>query len=169
MVYKNTWKTYLFVALFTGALYGFLMGLVYMSVVRGLLMGILFGSLFTVAIAVINHFTEKKFVQKRAEISSQRRIICDGAATHNGNGGWMFLTEFGLEFYPHKLNFSTNRLIIPLGSITGLSVKSNRVEISTTGGVFSIVVVKATDWLLHIQSAISMMSVAGQNQIPPQE
>ena len=113
MTFKNGAKEYLL----TGVLFGIPMCLLFsiytLNIIIGLILGILSGLLFTFLIFLFSKFMENKFAKIRLEISKDRKVICDGAATMHGNGGWLFLTELGLEFYPHKINMSTKEIKIP--------------------------------------------------------
>ena len=98
MVYRNGWKEFFITAIGFGApmslffiiQYGFALGLA-----GGVLAGLLFGG----AMTLVTRGTEKKFAGIRAEISADRPIICEGGATWQGIGGWMFFTREGLEFF----------------------------------------------------------------------
>ena len=99
---------------------------------------------------------EKKFDKKREEIAKERKIICDGGATIQGNGGWMFLTENGIEFYPHKINFSTKEIKIPMNMITGVKTHKNQIVLSTVDqSTVSIVVSHNKEWKQQIETTLN--------------
>ena len=116
MIYKNGIKEIIFIALFmgliAGPLYGIFMGMVFQNMEMALQLGLGFAIAisipFAILMIIINAVVEKKVVYLREELSKQRKIICEGPANHKQNniaiGGWMFLTEDALEFYPHKMN-----------------------------------------------------------------
>ena len=108
MTYKNGIREYLLLAVCYGVPMGIIFGLWQKSVLVGIISGAMCGILYGVIMFLFVKSQEKKFDKMREQIASERKIICDGGATLHGNGGWLFLTEEGLEFYPHKINFSTN-------------------------------------------------------------
>ena len=154
MVYRNGWKEFFITAIGFGApmslffiiQYGFALGLA-----GGVLAGLLFGG----AMTLVTRGTEKKFAKLRTEIVSDRRVICDGGATWQGLGGWMFLTEAGLEFYPHKLNHSSQNFAIPTEELVSVTVKRNIVSVTLrNGGEVAVVVSHAKEWQAQIQAVI---------------
>ena len=154
MVYRNGWKEFFITAIGFGApmslffiiQYGFALGLF-----GGVLAGILFGG----AMTLVTRGTEKKFAKMRAEIAADRRVICDGGATWQGLGGWMFLTEAGLEFYPHKFNHGKQNFAIPTEELVSVTVKRNIVSVALqNGGEVAVVVSHAKEWEAQIQAVI---------------
>lgn len=154
MVYRNGWKEFfntaigfgLPMSLFFIIKYGFALGLA-----GGVLSGLLFGAVMTIIVRV----TEKKFAKMRAEIAADRRVICDGGATWQGLGGWMFLTEAGLEFYPHKFNHGKQNFAIPTEELVSVRVKRNIVTVAlTNGSEVSAVVSHAKEWEAQIKAVI---------------
>ena len=154
MVYRNGWKEFFITAIGFGApmslffiiQYGFALGLA-----GGVLAGLLFGG----AMTLVTRSTEKRFAKLRTEIVSDRRVICDGGATWQGLGGWMFLTEAGLEFYPHKLNHSSQNFAIPTEELVSVTVKRNMVSVTLqNGGEVAVVVSHAKEWQAQIQAVI---------------
>ena len=107
MVYRNGWKEFFITAISFGIPMS-LFFIIQYGITLGLAGGILAGVLFGGAMTLVTRGTEKKFAKMRAEIAADRRVICDGGATWQGLGGWMFLTAAGLEFYPiYVLDLST--------------------------------------------------------------
>jgi len=43
----------------------------------------------------------------------------------------MFFTEYGLEFYPHKINISQKNLMIPINSIKSVKTNKNQIIVET--------------------------------------
>ena len=155
MVYRNGWKEFFITAIGFGApmslffiiQYGFALGLA-----GGVLAGLLFGG----AMTLITRGTEKKFAKLRTEIVSDRRVICDGGATWQGLGGWMFLTEAGLEFYPHKLNHARKDFAIPLSQLAEVRLNRNLLVIvlkDSTG--LEVVVSKNKEWKKQIDAILA--------------
>ena len=96
MTYKNGIKEYALTGVMFGVPMGILFGLRQLSLLLGVITGFLCGFLFAFLIFLFVKYQEKKFDKKRTEIAKERKIICDGGATINGNGGWMFFTENGI-------------------------------------------------------------------------
>ena len=152
MIYKNGWKEYLTAALVYGGIMGLLLGLITLSLSRGLLIGVFSGGVFTLLIFLFCKYQENKFKGKRIEIAQERKIICDGGATLQGNGGWLFFTEAGIEFYPHKINFSRSEMILPLPAIKNVSTKKNQLVIETSENqTVTILVSHTKEWKQQIE------------------
>lgn len=155
MTYKNGAKEYAITFLVFGGIMGLVVGLSHASVLSGIVGGGIAGGLFTLLMMAFIKALEKKFDAMRREIAGERPLYCDGGATIAGNGGWLFFTGNGLEFYPHKANLSTAKVLIPLGTIASVSTKGNKLMVSTTTGVtYAIVVSKAALWAQNIQEKL---------------
>ena len=79
------------------------------------------------------------------------KIYTDGATSGNGKvnaiGGWLFLSEDAIEFYPHKMNIGGQNIPILLDDISDVETKLNQVKIHTkTNETFIFVVNKANLW-----------------------
>ena len=154
MVYKNGLKEYSLTTVLFGVPTGILLGLSKLSFMVGVVSGILSGLLFTLLMFLFIKVQEKKFDKKRIEIAKERRIICDGGATINGNGGWMFLTENGIEFYPHKINISTKEIKIPVSMIEAVKAQKKQIRVTANGKTIAIVVSQNKEWKKQIESTI---------------
>ncbi len=156
MTYKNGIKEYTLTAVLFGVPMGILLGISNLSLLIGVITGILGGLLFTLLMFLFVKFQEKKFAQKRIEIAKQRKIICDGGATIQGNGGWMFLTEWGIEFYPHKINFSRKEITIPTSMIKTAKAHKNKIIIDTVNNqTIAIIVSHKKEWEKQINAALA--------------
>ena len=166
MIYKSTKKQYLLLAVCYGAPMGVLFGLMYASLTVGIISGAACGILYGLMMFLISRGLEKKFDKKRAEIAGERKIICDGAATVHGNGGWLFLTEYGLEFYPHKVNFSKQEMLIPISNLESVRVNGrNQILLATKDYVnaIAVVVTHNKEWQKQITDAIANSKVETVN------
>ena len=155
MIYRNGIKEYGLMGVLFGIPMGAMFGLKYLSLLTGIISGVLCGFLFAFLMYLFVKYQEKKFDKKREQIAKERKIICDGGATVNGNGGWMFFTEQGLEFYPHKINLSTKEIMIPMQSIASVKTYRNQILVSTNGQVVAIVVSHNKEWKKQIDDAIA--------------
>ena len=156
MIFKNGIKEYTMTALIYGGLMGILYGVMHRSVSLGVTSGIFCGTLFALLIFLFSKFQEKKYDKKRCEIEKERNIVCDGAATVQGNGGWMFFTDYGLEFYPHKINVSHENLMIPINKIKSVKTKRNQLIVDTTENLtFAMVVARNKEWVEQIKQYIN--------------
>ena len=155
MTFKNGIKEYLLTTVLFGIPMGLIFGIQHLDLFVGIVLGALSGFLFTFLIFLFVKFQEKKFDKKREEIAKDRKVICDGGATIKGTGGWMFLTEQGIEFYPHAINLSTEELRIPTHMIADVKTYKNQIIIHTTDKLtFAIVVSHNTEWKRQIESAM---------------
>ncbi len=159
MIYKNGFKEYSLSALLFGIPMGLIMGVSKLSVLVGIITGIFSGLLFAFLIFLFVKIQEKKFDKKREEIKKERRVICDGGATLSGNGGWLFLTERGLEFYPHKLNFSTKNVMLPINAIKDVKTRKNLLVVSTADTPsLEIVVSHVREWKKQIDETLASLT-----------
>ena len=155
MIYKNGIKEYTLTTVFFGIPMGILFGLFTLSLIVGIISGVASGLLFTLLIFIFIKIQEKKYDKKRLEIAKERKIICDGGATINGNGGWMFLTEAGIEFYPHKINISTEEIKIPTSMIESVKTHKNQIVVSTANkSNVAIVVSHNKEWQKQIEARL---------------
>jgi hypothetical protein len=154
MIYRNGLKEFLI----TTVSFGLPMSLLFIiryGVPLGLAGGILSGLLFGGIMSLMTRGIEKKFAATRADISQDRAIICEGGATWQGIGGWLFFTEKGLEFYPHKFNHAKNDFAIPTEDILLATSKRNILVITMrNGGMVTVVVSKSAAWVKQIQAAL---------------
>ena len=156
MTYKNGLKEYALTGVMFGVPMGILFGLMHLSLLLGVITGFLCGFLFAFLIFLFVKYQEKKFDKKRTEIAKERKIICDGGATINGNGGWMFFTENGIEFYPHKINISTKEIVIPTNTIESVKTNKNQILVSANGKTIAIVVSHNKEWKKQIEDALTL-------------
>lgn len=156
MIYRNGIKEYALMALLFGIPMGLLFGLLRLSLIVGIATGVLSGFLFTCLMFLFIKFQEKKFDKKREEIAKERKVICDGGATIQGTGGWIFLTEQGIEFYPHKINISQEKFILPMNMIESVKTNKNQIIVNTTDKLmYAIVVSHNKEWKNQIESGIT--------------
>jgi hypothetical protein len=67
----------------------------------------------------------------------------------------MFLTETGLEFYPHKFNHGSQSFAIPTEDLVSVSVRRNIVSVALrNGGEVAVVVSHAKEWEEQIRAVI---------------
>ncbi len=154
MTYKNGAKEYFLTGVLFGVPMGILFGFIYFDLLLGVLAGVFSGALYALLIFAFIKFQEKKYDKKRMELALERRIICDGAATIGGNGGWLFLTEYGLEFYPHKVNLSTQEIMIPISTVQSVGINKNQIIVCANGITFPILVTHSKEWKWQIENAL---------------
>jgi len=159
MVYKSSVKDYAIMCCFSGLFYGFSMGLYWQDMFMGIIAGVLFGVLFTLCMSLFSKHIEKKIKPLREQISKDRKIICEGSANHkkgtNAIGGWMFVIEDTIEFYPHKVNIGGQNVSISIHDIINIETKSNQLIINTKlGKTFVFVVSKANLWKQSISEIL---------------
>ena len=151
MVYKNGFKEYAIICCAGGGAYGLIMGIFFEDLMLGLLCGVLFGVIFTLILWIFSSHLEKKSQYIRSEIGKTTHIICEGPANRqrgaNAIGGWMFLTDYALDFFPHKINIGGRSIPIYIDDIAGVEVKSNKLIIRTKAyETYIFVVNKANLW-----------------------
>lgn len=156
MVYKHGIKEYIFIAAVYGTCLGLVQGLWRQSVFAGLFIGVMSGVVFSLCMLLFNKIYQRKYDNKRNEISAEREIICDGVAEVNRVGGWLYLTANTLEFYRYKNKETQQYLMLPLNIIKEVETKTiNKLLIRTTlGHEVAIKVLKNKQWKDQIYSAI---------------
>lgn len=127
-----------------GVMMFFLMGVI------GLLSGIVFGGVFGLIMQLMTGSLEKKWAGKRAEISATKTIIVEGAANLKGNGGWLFFTREGVEYYRHKVNLNSDTLIFPNNVIQSVHQEGKKLVIIANNEKYVFVVNYVDQWMRHI-------------------
>lgn len=159
MVYKSGFKNCLMTVIIFGVLYGLFMGLFAKNVIMGIVLGVVCGFFFALGLSIFSKRIEKKSKNLRMEISKVRKIICEGPANQkkgaNAIGGWLFLSEDAIEFYPHKMNFGGQNIPILLDDVMKIETKSNYLKIYTkTNDLYTFVVNKAKLWESSINEVL---------------
>ena len=94
-------------------------------------------------------FIEKKVVKLREEILKERKIICEGLASNKTDrviGGWLFLSEAAVEFYPYNVNGEVKSVAILLDDIVNIEVKKDLLIIKSISKEFTFNVFDAPLW-----------------------
>ena len=123
MVYDNDFKNFLL----AGVIFAFPMGILYSAMMQNIIFGILLGTfagcMFAFLLWIVLKKVQKSSAKLRQKINPVYKIICEGPATWNGNGGWLFVTEATVEFYPHKVNFDRGAFAYWLSDIARVDVR----------------------------------------------
>ncbi len=107
-------------------------------------------------IYVINGIKEKKYDHIRITGATTGRALCEGWASVNGNGGWMFLTENSFEMYLYPIRVSRQSIIIDFANIKKTTSKGNTLIIDTYDGVYRFKVKKIKEWKKYIKLVFSL-------------
>jgi hypothetical protein len=146
-----------------GLSFGIMMGLFYAyrygweeGVFTGLFSGVLFGLLM----AGFTKYQSRKFTQNRP-LSADEKLIKEGPANHQTNGGWIYLTDSRFLFVSHKVNIKTEKLSIPLSEIASaakgrsLGIIPNKLILNLKNGqVENFIVNDAKGWIKQIESVL---------------
>ena len=169
MIHKNGIKQYVIVCCISGLFFGLFMGLwngltsgsLKTGIIAGIVAGGALGVLYTLASALFSKYIEKKAEYMRAEILKNRMIICEGPANHkkgvNAIGGWLFLTNNSIEFYPHKVNIGGQNIIIPSEFVISATTKVNRIIIQTKSENYIFAVNKSKLWEKSIKETCKII------------
>ena len=148
MIYKTSWKEYLIRGVIVGGI---------LCIICSIWRGVIFGGIVMLS-GVLSFFVVMMFCSKlekrvesiRVEISKLRNIVCEGPANLkngiNSVGGWLFLSEDALEFYPHKMNIGGDDTAILLDDIVNVETKVNQIIIQTKNKTFKFVVSRSNLW-----------------------
>ena len=133
---------------------GLVFGVVMMLAIGplGILSGILFGVLFGLAMQIMTGSLEKKWATKRAEVSATKTIIVEGGANLDGNGGWLFVTAEGVEYYTHKMNFDHRTLIFSNAEVQSIHKEGTKLAVVANNIKYVFVVNYVDRWLQKIQA-----------------
>lgn len=164
MVLKNSKGSFVLMGLIYGGIMGLVFGNQSGNYLLGLTTGGVAGLIFALAMYAVNASAEKKAKVLYQQVACMRKVFCQGTATlrtnsFNGVGGWMFLTESALEFYPHKGNIGGRNVPILLGAILSAKAKGNTLLVETASKTYSFQVVKAQQWKKQISVAIETVKV----------
>lgn len=149
IIVKNNNGRLWLASLLGGLLFGVVMCLV--IGVIGLLSGLLFAVLFGLAMQITVSRLEKSptWAAKRTEISQTKTIIVEGAANLDGNGGWLFVTDQGVEYYTHKMNFDNRTLIFTNDQISTITKEGSKLVIVACNTKYKFVVNYVDTWLQY--------------------
>ena len=118
----------------------------------GILSGLLFGVLFGFAMQIVTGTMEKKWAPKRAEISAKTTILVEGGANLDGNGGWLFVTEEGVEYYTHKMNFDHRTLNFSRDDIQSIHKEGSKLAVIANNVKYVFVVNYVDRWINIVQA-----------------
>lgn len=113
--------------------------------------GVVFGAVCAFAMSLGFKFIEKKTVNLRNEISKERKIICEGPVTNKtdkrvGVGGWLFLSDAAVEFYPTNAGGKVESSAILLDDIVKTETKNNLLIIKSSSKKFTFKVYNSRLW-----------------------
>lgn len=155
MIYRNGWREFFIMFFGFGAPMSVYFVLQY-GWIAGLAGGLAAGLMFAGIMMLVTRITEGKFKKMRAEIAAERTVICEGGATWQGIGGWMFFTESGLEFYPHRFNHARKEFAIPLSELAEVRLRRNLlVIVLKDGNGLEVVVSKNKAWKEQIDAVLA--------------
>ncbi len=147
MIYKNGFKEYFFM----GTIFGLCMGAFFfftriVNLAGFFVVAVSSGTLFAFIMYLFAKRVEIKSKYLHNEIAKVRRIICEGVATIKGVGGWLFVTEDAIEFYPHKINLGGESIAVLIDDIVAVNNGFNNIEIATKESTYKFIVNKPTGW-----------------------
>lgn len=138
----------------SGLGFGIIMALIFnTNYFIGLCSGLAFGILFFVGMAAVNLFMEDTILKDiRRDVSLNSRIYLEGGANYSGNGGWLFVTEEGIEYRAHKFNFDSKSIKIPHDKIICIEKEKNFLLMSTPDTTYKFTVSNMNQWLTLLES-----------------
>lgn len=151
MVYKNGFKEYSIAFCIFGIIYGLIHGLFHWDIMRGIIVGLISATIFTISAVLNSKRIEKKVALIRLEISKAGKIICEGPANNKkaivAIGGWLFVSQDTIEFYPNKKNKKRQNVTIIIDDIVSIKTKLNQLKIYVKEDkTYTFVVNKANLW-----------------------
>lgn len=161
MIYKNGIKENVMIGVSTAVLFGIIMGIFIKNLYIGIISGVIYSIFYTTYIIIMAKVIEKKIVSIREAIMKEKNIICEGTANYRNGllafGGWAFLTEDSIIFYPHKLNIRRKEVIIPLKDIVEVKKSFNNIIINTMIDSHKLTVNKPANWQRTIEIKLKQL------------
>lgn len=136
-----------------GLIFGLFEGIIYSMMGRSffstfLFCGIVFGLLFFVAVALCISILESSTIKKmRKGVAIHGKILFEGAANRAGNGGWLFVTQDGIEHHVHGTNFDRSSTIIQHEHIVSIRRSGKKLVIETQQTTHIFVVNNINQWI----------------------
>ena len=87
-------------------------------------------------------------------------LLINGSPRQNGNTAMALaemakiFTENGIEFYPHKINISTEEIKIPANMIEAVKTNKIQIRVISNGKNIAIVVSHNKEWKKQIEATI---------------
>lgn len=118
----------------------------YLGIICGLVCGVLFAGLMHIAMIIL----QRKFSILSSEISETKTIIVEGGATLDGVGGWLFITNEGVEFHNHKINFGKKSFAVTHANIQSIEKDGRCLVIISNNTKRKLIVENVNAWLAQI-------------------
>ncbi len=170
MTYRPGFKQYLILSLLFGVLLGVLGGGLSENFVIGILCGVVGVGLTALVFYLLTHALEKKYEPTRKQLEPAVSVYCSSACSMNGFDGWLFFTDFGLEFYLQAAGVTTRALACPTGRIQTITTKLTRMTVTCTDGErFVLTVNAAPSWKETIDKHLADLKARPEKAINPTE
>lgn len=143
-------------SLLGGVIFGLLMALyclalrveIGMVLLMFVVLGLGFALLFFALMALLCCLLEKTTIKNiRKKIVLQEKIYFEGAASLKGNGGWLFVTQNGVEHRAHKMNVNSKPTSISHDEIVSIQRKGKQLVFHTDRAVYAFTVTNVKRWL----------------------
>lgn len=144
---KNDSSLYWLFYMCGGILWGIIMGAFLDDMAIGLIGGILFGLLFGLIMQILLSSIDKKVQPIRNKISKENLILIEGGANLSGAGGWLFVTDKGIEFHTHNFNFDNRNFSYTHDEIVSIKKNGRKLVIITTKVKYVLNVDKVETWI----------------------
>lgn len=109
----------------------------------GLFSFLMFGGMFA-TLKLLNNTARKNILKK---VASSGKIYLEGAANRAGNGGWLFVTQNGIEHHPHNTNLDSSPTVISHSDIISIYKNGKKLSIKTTAKNYNFVVNSIDQWI----------------------
>lgn len=153
--FRTFWQAGLPFGILMGIFYSFLYGWE-----NGAWAGLFAGVLFGLILGLFVSYQSRKFTQNRP-LREDEKPVKEGPANHQGNGGWIYLTDSRLVYVSHKFNLNDHELSIPLSDIAAvekgrsLGVIPNQLLLNLKNGKTEKFVVQGVKrWIDQMQSLL---------------
>ena len=84
-------------------------------------------------------------------MSQKGEIYFEGAANLKGNGGWLFVTQNGIEHRVHNMNFNTQPTILSHSDVVSIKKQGNKLAVKTAQNEYAFVVNDVDRWMMYFK------------------
>lgn len=149
VIIKSDFKKMWFFSMLGGIIYA-LPVIIIINFIVGMSVGLVFVTVFGGLMHLALVFLEKKFAKTSLLISKTKTIVIEGGASVDGSGGWLFITNEGVEYYTHRLNFDNKSFTLKHNEIQAIKKDGKKLVIISNNVKRTLKVNNIDAWLTRI-------------------
>lgn len=128
---KMKTASYILAGIMEGAVIGILTYLNSANLKLSILLAVVTGGLFGI---LLYYFAKNMYDQAQSlceKIQEKRKVFYYAGANYLGTGGFLFVTEYAVEFYAHKINPQQQNFAIGIDDIIAIEIQGRKLCITT--------------------------------------